>query len=310
MNEDIETIFITEEESGDRLDKILAKRFEKLGSRTYFQFLIDEHKVLLNGAPAKKRHLLKQGDEVEIEFVLTPELDLTPQNIPLDIIYEDDEIIVVNKPAGMVVHPACGNWSGTFVNALLFHCQHLQQLIQEKKALRPGIVHRIDKDTSGLLVAAKTSLAQQRLIEMFSGRLIHKEYLAICQGNPGNREINVPIGRHPIKRQTMTVLPHSGREAITLCKTLAFDGKISLVNLVITTGRTHQIRVHMKHLGTPVLGDPIYGVAQTNKKYGLERQMLHAHLLRFRHPISNVPLEFLAELPHDMKLLVQNFSKR
>lgn len=307
MNEESDTIFISEEEAEERLDKILAKRFEHLGSRTYFQFLIEEHKVLLNGSPVKKRQKPKPGDEVEIEFVLTPELDLSPQDIPLDILYEDEDILVVNKAVGMVIHPAPGNWSGTFVNALLFHCQQLKVESSKNQNLRPGIVHRLDKDTSGLLIAAKTGPAQQRLIEMFANRQIHKEYLAICIGNPGNCEIDAPIGRHPVKRYVMTVLPDTGRNALTICKTLAFDGKISLANLVITTGRTHQIRVHMKHHGTPVLGDPIYGNSQFNKKYGLERQMLHASLLRFQHPISKKSLEFQTEPPADMKKIIQKF---
>jgi 23S rRNA pseudouridine1911/1915/1917 synthase len=307
MSNEIDTIFITDEEAGERLDKVLARRFEHLGSRSYFQFLIEEHKVLVNGTPVKKRQKLKAGDEVEIELVLTPELDLTPQEIPLDILYEDSDLLVINKPAGMVVHPAPGNWSGTFVNALLFHCRLMQKW---PETLRPGIVHRLDKDTTGLLVAAKTSLAQQRLIGLFASRRIHKEYLAICLGNTGDREIEAPIGRHPVHRQRMTVLPEGGRTALTICKTLAFNGKMSLVNLVLATGRTHQIRVHLKYIGAPILGDPIYGDPSANKKYRLERQMLHASLLRFQHPMTKETLEFRAEPPEDMKELIQTILAR
>lgn len=302
------TFYIEPEEAGDRLDKILATRFNKAGSRTYFQFLIDEGKVLLNGAPVKKRIKPKEGDEVEVEFVVTPELTLAPENIALDIVYEDDALLVVNKPAGMVVHPAPGHWSGTFVNALIYHCRGILTEHSDQ-TLRPGIVHRLDKDTSGLLIAAKTLLAQQRLIEMFAGRRIYKEYLAICIGNPGEGTVDLPIGRHPVNRQMMSIQLEKGRAALTHFRTLSFDGKLSLISAVIATGRTHQIRVHMKHRGTPVLGDLLYGVPAQNTKYGVERQMLHAFRLRFEHPITEQILELEAPLPLDMKLLVGKDKK-
>jgi len=305
--QDEDTFFITEEEAGERLDKVLSQRFSTAGSRTYFQFLIDEGKVLLNGAPVKKRIKPKTGDEVEIEYVLTPELTLKPENIPLNILYEDNDIIVINKEPGMVVHPAPGHWHGTFVNALLYHCGSAIELSEDLtplQALRPGIVHRIDKDTSGLLIAAKNAQAQQYLIEMFAGRKVYKEYLAVCVGNPGNGMVDAPIGRHPTNRKMMAVID-SGRQALTHYKTLSFDGKISLVSVVISTGRTHQIRVHMKHRGTPVLGDDVYGIPSFNAKYGTERQLLHAHKLRFKHPITGKELEFEAEVPADMKKLMR-----
>ena len=171
-NQETETIIVSENEAGKRLDRILADRYSELRSRSYFQSLIRDHNVLLNGETIKKQVRPKAGDEVEIYFSLTPEIDITPENIPLHIIFEDDDILVINKPSGMVVHPAPGNWSGTFVNALLYHCRKLSG---DYTNLRPGIVHRLDKDTSGVLVSAKTSLAQQRLIEQFSGRQVHKE---------------------------------------------------------------------------------------------------------------------------------------
>lgn len=295
---DTDIIIISPEEEGERLDKILALRFQNVQSRTYFQYLIEEEKVLLNGIPIKKRVKPKAGDEVEIQFIITPEIGLDPEPIPLNIIYEDQDILVVNKPAGMVVHPAPGNWTGTFVNALLYHCKHL--FPSGSSELRPGIVHRLDKETSGLLVAAKNSLAHQKLIQMFSSRSVHKEYLAICVGNPGDVEINASIGRHPVHRKMMTVLKEGGREAITFCRTLCHKGDLSLVNVRIATGRTHQIRVHMKHIGHPILGDSTYGSLQANKKYGAHRQMLHAKLLRFHHPVTGVPLEFQADVPEDM----------
>ena len=280
MHDDHLSFFISSEEAGERLDKVLAKRFSEAGSRTYFQFLIDEGKVLLNGLPVKKRIKPVVDDEVEVEYILTEELTLTAENIPLNIVYEDSDLIVINKPAGMVVHPAPGHWSGTFVNALLFHCRDTFTAqvpdLPPNQALRPGIVHRLDKDTSGLLIAAKTPLAQQRLIEMFSGR-------------------------NPKHRQMMAVRSEGGRAAITHFRTLAFDGQLSLVKAVIATGRTHQIRVHMRHRGTPVLGDMLYGVDAQNTKHGAKRQLLHAYRLQFNHPITGKPLEFIAEPPEDIQ---------
>lgn len=305
MEEEKERILIREDEVGERLDKILAQRFKEIRSRSYFQMLLDEHLVLVNGTPVKKRMKPEVGDEVEIQFALTPEIDLTPEPIPLDILYEDPYIIVVNKPAGMVVHPAVGNWSGTFVNALLYHCR---QLPVEEGSLRPGIVHRLDKDTSGVLVAAKTTQAHQRLTALFAGREVYKEYIAICVGNPGNIDIQASIQRHAVHRQKMTVAKEGGKEALTKCQTLATDGKLSVVKLVIMTGRTHQIRVHMQHRGTPVLGDPIYGNTQANKKYDVNHQLLHAHILRFVHPFEGVEMEFKAPIPANMAAMIKNIT--
>lgn len=301
MNDEIDVFFISQNEEGERLDKILASRLQKAGSRTYFQYLIDEGKVLVNGAPVKKRAKPKAGDEIEVEYVCAPELTLVPENLPLDIIYEDDHLLVVNKAAGMVVHPAPGNWTGTFVNALLYHCRELQARgnLEGKQTIRPGIVHRLDKDTTGLLIAAKTAVAQQRLIEMFTNRQIHKEYLAICVGNPGEGKIEEPIGRHPIHRQKMSVR-EDGRYALTWYHTLAHDSYLSFVRVEIATGRTHQIRVHMKHIGHPVLGDAVYGHLGANAKYGADRQLLHAYRLSFSHPITSDVLDFQAPIPRDM----------
>lgn len=296
MNQDF--IIISEEEADQRLDKVLAKRFQSIKSRTYFQSLLEAGQVLVEGKPVKKRYLPKVGEEVQVNFILTPELDVEPENIPLDIIFEDEHLIVVNKPAGMVVHPAVGNWTGTFVNALLFHCQNLEKTFHS--TLRPGIVHRLDKDTTGLLLAAKTEIAHQKLVQQFASRMIQKQYLAICVGNPGEVKIEKNIGRHPVHRKLMSVHKDKGKQAITLCKTLAFDGKISLVQIELLTGRTHQIRVHLKDHGTPILGDSIYGSDSANKKYGAQRQLLHAQSLRFKHPITDQDLSLEAPLPADM----------
>lgn len=298
-----EIIIINPEEADERLDKVLANRYSELHSRTYFQYLIEQNSVLVNGELVKKRQRLEEGDEIQINFILTPEIKVEPEPIPLDILYEDDDIIVVNKPPGLVVHPAPGNWTGTFVNALLYHCKE----IEPGGSLRPGIVHRLDKDTSGVLVAAKSLLAHQRLIEMFSGRTVAKQYLAICSGNPGNRTINAPIGRHPVDRKRMTVI-EKGRQAITHCKTLAARENLSLVRLDLETGRTHQIRVHLKSVNAPVLGDSAYGSESINRRYGANRQMLHAEKLAFKHPISGKTLEFRAEPPQDMKELIKKLG--
>lgn len=297
-------LFISENEAGERLDKILANRFEGRYSRTYFQYLIEEHLVLLNGLPVKKRIKPAVEDEVEVRFSAMPKADLTPEDIPLSILYEDEYIIAINKPSGMVVHPAHGNWSGTFVNALLFHCSQLNTIPDDS---RPGIVHRLDKETSGVLLAAKTLLMQQKLIEQFASRNVYKEYVAICIGKPPEREINAPIGRHPVNRKQMAVVS-TGKPAISQIKLIGWDGKISLVRVNILTGRTHQIRVHLKHEKTPILGDSLYGSSAVNKYYHADRQMLHASLLRFHHPYSNEMMEIKAPLPDDMLKLITKFK--
>ncbi|NGX57784.1 MAG: Ribosomal large subunit pseudouridine synthase D [Chlamydiae bacterium] len=299
MEIDTDVIIVTASEAGERLDKILAARYENRHSRTYFQYLIEEHLVSLNGAPVKKRIKPIEGDEIEVHFVLTPQTEVQPEPIPLDILYEDDDILVVNKPAGMVVHPAPGNWTGTFVNALLHHCQ---DLAADPNDVRPGIVHRLDKETSGVLIAAKNLLAQQKLIEQFANRKVKKQYTAICVGNPGKGEISAPIGRHPVHRKKMTVI-EGGKPAVSHYETLAYDERLSLVSIKPITGRTHQIRVHMKHLGHPILGDPVYGNPSFNKKMGIQRQLLHAEKLSLIHPVSGKDLTFNAPMPQDMNYL-------
>lgn len=305
MEEEIDKIWIQEDEAGERLDKVLARRFKDIQSRTYFQMLLEQHLILLNGNPVKKRTKTSVGDEVEIQFALTPEVNLLPEPIPLEVLYEDEHLLIINKPTGMVVHPAPGNWSGTFVNALLYHCL---QIPVEKGSLRPGIVHRLDKNTSGALIAAKTPEAHQRLSNQFAERKVYKEYLTICIGNPGDAEINAALHRHPIYRQQMAIASEGGKPALTYCKTLCHDGKLSIVKVVIATGRTHQIRVHLQHLKTPILGDPLYGNKQWNKRYELDHQMLHAHILRFPHPIHGQEIEVRAPIPNNMHQILCKIS--
>ena len=295
METSTENIIVSDEMIKERLDRLLCQQFPTY-SRTYFQYLIEQGFVLVNGLPIKKKDKPKIGDEIEICFQLTPEISLEPENIPLDILYEDEHLLAINKPAGMVTHPAPGHYTGTFVHALLYHCKTLPLA----DTLRPGIVHRLDKDTTGVLLAAKTSEAHQKLVEMFCQRKLEKSYLALCVGTPGNGTIEAPIKRHPTKRKEMAVDP-TGRAATSITNVLAFDGKLSLVEVLLITGRTHQIRVHLKHKGAPILGDQVYGAPAWNKQYDAPRQMLHAYRLSFCHPITGMKINLKAPLPADFK---------
>ena len=289
--------FIFESLEPKRLDKALIERFPSY-SRTYFQYLIDNKCVTINGRAAKKRVIPQRGDTIAISFLTKPFPDLTPENIPLDIIFEDSDILCINKPAGMVVHPAPGHDRHTFVNALLYH---VTDLPQNEGDLRPGIVHRLDKETSGVLIAAKTTAAHHHLVQLFSHRRIAKSYLAICVGNPGNQVVTTLITRDPRNRQKMTVSNEHGKEAITEITTLAASQALSLVLAQPITGRTHQIRLHLKALGCPILGDNTYGLAKLNQKWHVTRQLLHAYQLKLSHPLSGNPLLLKASLPDDFE---------
>lgn len=298
------TSIVISNDEEDRIDKVLSKRFSD-HSRTYFQYLIDNDFVLVNNKKVKKRQPLKQGDEVSIFFQLSPEIELEPENIPLDILFEDEHIIAINKPKDFVVHPAVGNRSHTFVNALLYHCQNLAPGFDP---IRPGIVHRLDKDTTGVLIAAKTEISHRKLIEQFSKRSIEKKYLAICIGKPNNLNIDAAIKRHPIKRKEMSV-SEDGKESITKLDILAYNEELSLVLATPKTGRTHQIRVHLKHVKSPILGDSVYGSPSMNKKFNVECQLLHAFKLKFIHPITSLPIEITAPIPDDLKKFMQFIAK-
>ena len=286
---------------GLRLDQYLALEFPHQ-SRTYFQRLIEEGLVLVNGQNVKKRTLLEIGDSVEVEFALTPELDLEPEEIPLDVVFEDEHLIVINKPPGLVVHPAPGHWKGTFVNALLFHCKGLERT---EKDLRPGIVHRLDKDTSGLLVAAKTAASHRKLVEAFASRAVFKEYEAIVSGHPAPQTIDKPIGRDPKDRKKMAALESGGKHARTEIKPLQTFKEFSLISARLHTGRTHQIRVHLKAIGHPIVGDILYGFKALNVRLAAKRQMLHAKRLKFQHPLTGRLLEFEVPRPIDMELILK-----
>lgn len=295
-------ITVQTSDAGKRLDKLLSEHFSDY-SRTYFQNLIEKSLVVLNGKIAKKRDIPLSGDKIEITFEKAPEIALEAENIPLDILYEDDEIIAINKPVGMVVHPGAGNHSHTFVNALLYHCSSLKN-----DSVRSGIVHRLDKETSGVLLAAKNEIMQEKLSRLFATRQIEKEYKAITIGNPGTKTIKTCIGRHPIHRQKMTVLEIGGKEAVTHVTTTFYKAPFAFVSLHLETGRTHQLRVHLKHNKTPILGDPVYGNVQLNKKYEIKRPLLHAYRLAFLHPTDKKRIEIIAPLPEDIMVYAASHS--
>jgi 23S rRNA pseudouridine1911/1915/1917 synthase len=298
-----ELLIVSPSETGERIDKLLALHYPHY-SRTYFQNIIEEGFVLLNGQRVTKRFLPEEGDEIEVLFQLTPESTLEPEQIPLEILFEDEHLIAVNKPAGMVIHPAPGHPKGTFVNALLGHCKDLAPSVDP---LRPGIVHRLDKETSGVLIAAKTSQAHQKLVRLFTTRQIKKLYLAVCSGKPKNGIINLPIGRHPTHRKAMAVI-EGGKEAISQINLLATKENFSLVQIVPQTGRTHQIRVHLKQIGCFILGDSLYGNAHINSSHHVQRQLLHAYRLEFSHPITGALLTLLAPIPLDLKEWIQKLA--
>lgn len=281
------------EDAGARLDAFLAGKMEK--TRSSVQKLIEEENVRLNGAPAAKNARLREGDRVEATEPPPEVLDVKPQNIPLDIVYEDQDLLVVNKPKGMVVHPAAGNPDGTLVNALLFHCG--DSLSGINGIIRPGIVHRIDKDTSGLLIVAKNDRAHQSLAEQIAVHSFTRIYNAVVYGIVKEEEgtVSAPIGRHPTDRKRMAVLSSGGREAVTHYRVLERFPGFTLVECRLETGRTHQIRAHMAHIGHPVAGDPVYGPKKCITE--LQGQCLHARVIGFIHPATGEYLEFDSGLP-------------
>ena len=285
-----------------RLDQLLHHSYKQF-SRTYFQKLIQDGCVSVNGSIAKKSYRPETNDEIEVHFVLTQELEVLPENIPLTILYEDEHMLAINKPVSMVVHPGHGNWSGTFVNALLYYCTSLEK----QDTLRPGIVHRLDKDTSGVLIAAKTYQMHQKLSELFATRTIEKRYRAICFGKPNKMTICAPLGRHPVYRQRMAVLANGGKEATTHIEPLQTSEQLTFLDVRLETGRTHQIRAHLQHAGYPLLGDPVYGNIGQNQRYQAERQMLHASSIAFIHPITHQNLLIQAPLPDDMAAIYKKF---
>lgn len=348
LGQHIENI-VTEVDSKTRLDSYLASTFPDR-SRSFFGTLCDESLVYVNEKIQSKSYKVKKGDRIVFNMEETATTSVAPEYIPLNILYEDNDIIAVNKPNGMVVHPAVGSPNGTFVNALLHHIgeQAAQALLQATPSavinttednedididaneggltfdlpetpeaakatplsLRPGIVHRLDKGTTGLLLAGKHPMAVEKLSKLFAQREVSKTYLAVCIGHPGELTIADPIGRSFKNRQIMCIYDGPpGKPAITHTRTICFDGKLSVVLVRIETGRTHQIRVHLKSSRTPILGDETYGQGQWNRRYlkshQIQRPLLHAYETRFSHPFTGEEMVLQAPLPADMMTLVK-----
>lgn len=288
---------VTEKDLNKRLDHYLVKCLPKNLSRSFVQKLIAQKCVFLNNKAVKSHHKMKSGDVIDVTIPDPVELDVVAEDIPLEIVYEDNDLLVINKPAGMVVHPASGNFSGTLVNALRHYCKDLSGI---GGVLRPGIVHRLDKDTSGLLVVAKNDFTHRELAKQFSAHSITRKYIAFVKGDVqlDIGTIEAPVGRHPRQRQKMAVRFSKSKRAVTHYRVLKRFKNYTMLELTLETGRTHQIRIHMSYLGYPLLGDNTYG-----RKYGFLRQALHAGVLGFFHPALKKYVEFKSELPPDMKEL-------
>ena len=289
---------IEEDMQGTRLDMVLSLLIEE-ASRSHLQKLIDLGEVQVNGLMNdSKKYKVKAGDLVQVNVPEPVRLDVEPEDIPIDIVYEDEDVLVVNKPKGMVVHPAAGNYSGTLVNAVLFHCSNLSSI---NGVIRPGIVHRIDKDTSGLLMIAKNDIAHRDLAEQLASHTITRAYRAIVHHNfqEDTGTVDAPIARDPKNRLKMAVVQNGGKAAVTHYRVLQRFGALTYLEARLKTGRTHQIRVHMAYINHPLLGDAVYGPKK--KILGAASQMLHAKLLGFRHPRTGEYMEFDSELPKEFK---------
>jgi len=307
------SINVTERESGRRLDQFLSGIHLNL-SRSQAKNLIEKHLIFLNQKPTKPSARVRTGEIVSGSLPGPEPLSLKPESLPLTVLYEDPSIIVIDKPSGMVVHPAYGNPSGTLVNALLYHCKDLSGI---NGVLRPGIVHRLDKDTSGVMVVAKEDQAFHHLTKQFKNRTVEKVYLAIVYGKFGQKEglIDLAIGRHPSQRKRMSTRAKRGRAAITRWKRAEEFGNCTLLEIFPQTGRTHQIRVHLSSIGHPVLGDPLYGrkgrpgaIADPVLKEcvrRMNRQALHAHRLKFDHPRTGERVQFVSPVPQDMNEVLE-----
>lgn len=299
---------VTEEEDGLRLDQYIAGRCMDL-SRSYIQKLIKESRVTINkNIQTKTKTAVQESDIVNVSLPDPKELEIKPQDIPLDILYEDNDVLVVNKPKGMVVHPAPGHYEDTLVNAVLYHCR--DNLSGINGVLRPGIVHRIDKDTTGALIVCKNDKAHQKIADQLRAHTIARSYRAIVYNNFSEDEgmINAPIGRHPTNRKKRMVTEKNSKEAITHYKVLDhLNHKFNYIECRLETGRTHQIRVHMSHIGHPLLGDEVYGPANSKFK-NLQGQTLHAATLGFIHPTTEEYMEFSAPLPDYFEKLLKTLA--
>ncbi|MBD7964363.1 RluA family pseudouridine synthase [Fictibacillus norfolkensis] len=296
---------VTPEQAGNRIDKVLSD-VQDDWSRSQIQNWIKDKIVLLEGKPVKSNYKCTAGDVIEIEIPEPEVLDVVPEEMNLDIVYEDSDVLVVNKPRGMVVHPAPGHYSGTLVNGLMAHCKDLSGI---NGVLRPGIVHRIDKDTSGLLMVAKNDKAHESLVDQLKAKTTTRVYKAIVHGVMPHDQgtIDAPIGRDKSDRQKMTVTDENSRDAVTHFNVIKRFTNYTFVECQLETGRTHQIRVHMKYIGFPLAGDPKYGPSKTLQ---IEGQALHAQTLGFDHPSTGEYMEFEREIPADMNELLDLLEKR
>ena len=285
---------VTDADKGKRLDKFLVDRMCGTHSRSFIQKLVAENKVLVDGLPAKSHHKVMSGESISGSIPEIVESFIEAEDIPIDIVYEDEHLMVVNKPADMVVHPAPGNRSGTLVNALVAHCRKLSGIAG---ALKPGVVHRIDKGTSGLLLVAKDDQTHAELARQFKAKTIKRLYIALAKGvvELDNGTIDLPIGRSRYDKKKMAVKFVQSKDAVTRYKVLERFADTTLLELTLGTGRTHQIRVHMTYIGHPLVGDTKYGT-----KSGIARPALHAKILGFLHPVTGKYMEFTSELPEDM----------
>lgn len=297
---------VEKENAGIRIDKYLSEHMEDI-SRSYLQKLLKEKSITVNEKEIKANYKVQEGDVVSVSVPEPEEPDILPEEIPLDILYEDDSLMVVNKPKDMVVHPSAGHLSGTLVNAVLFHCKG--NLSGINGIMRPGIVHRIDKDTTGALLICKTDTCHRILAEQLKVHSITRKYRAVVQGNLKDDEgtIEGPVGRHPADRKKMAINYKNGKEAVTHYRVLERFGNATYIECQLETGRTHQIRVHMASIGHPLLGDTTYGSAKN--PYHLQGQALHAMVLGFLHPVTNTYMEFTAPLPEYFLKLLEKLRK-
>ncbi|EHB65174.1 MULTISPECIES: RluA family pseudouridine synthase [Paenibacillus] len=306
QEQDVQEWIVDAESAKTRIDKYITDGLAEDVSRSQVQLWIADGHVLVNDSPVKANYKVSQGDRIALTIPAPSVVEIVPEDIPLDIAYEDRDVIVVNKPRGMVVHPAPGHVSGTLVNALMHHCKDLSGINGE---LRPGIVHRIDKDTTGLIMAAKNDKAHASLAAQLKEHSVNRRYLALVHGNISHDQgtIDAPIGRDPQDRKMYTVTDRNSKHAVTHFTVVERFGDYSLLELKLETGRTHQIRVHMKYIGHPLVGDPVYGKSKGIKLNG---QALHAAVLGFVHPASGQYLEFSAPMPEDMEELLTILKSR
>ncbi len=302
--DEIKEFLVLEEEEGDRLDVYLSEQLGDM-SRSYIQKIIKDKKVKVNNKEQKSKYLVKEDDNIVIEIPSPKILEVIQENIPIDIVYEDDDLLIVNKPQNMVVHPAPGNYTGTLVNAILYHCK--DKLSSINGVIRPGIVHRIDKDTSGLLMIAKNNNAHNSLAKQLKDHSITREYEFICHGvvKEDKITVNKPLGRNPKDRLKMAIVK-DGKNAVTHFEVINRYENFTHMKATLETGRTHQIRVHAQSLNHPLLGDLVYG--PKNNKFKVEGQTLHAKKLGFIHPSTNEYIEFDSKLPEHFENILQKLK--